>query len=126
MYAFGTTQGCVKCHASTVNPQWMNPDVTVAYSFARPILNVTDPSSSLFAAYAGNNHCNDPACQVPSNVAVVQSLLAQWAAVEISQAAGGLPPSDGEALPNPPYYTATTHSRDLAVDHGLDSGCPAF
>jgi hypothetical protein len=107
LHSFGQSAGCIKCHGASVNPQWMNPDINIAYSFARPILNVNDPANSLFAAYAGNNHCNDPVCNVPSNVPIVQDLLAQWAAVELSQATNGLPPSGGTTLANPPYYTAT-------------------
>ncbi len=106
MYAFGQTQGCVKCHGKSVNPLWMSSNLSTAYSFARPFVDFNNPSASVFAVNAGNNHCGDPVCAVPANVAVVQDLLAQWAAVELNQT-GGPPAGGGSTLPTPPFATAT-------------------
>ncbi|MGZ3721509.1 MAG: hypothetical protein ACXVA9_01180 [Bdellovibrionales bacterium] len=107
VYAFGQIQGCVKCHSTNVNPQWMNPNISTAYSFARTLLNVPDPGNSIFATYVANNHCNDPICADPNNIPVMQDLLAQWATVEVSQTSGGQTVTDGLPLSNPPYVTAT-------------------
>jgi hypothetical protein len=107
VYAFGHIQGCAKCHSYNVNPQWANNDLLSAYSVARPLLNVTDPNNSIFATYVANNHCSDPICADPANIPIMQDYLAQWANVEQSQTAGGLPSTVGLALGSPPYVTAT-------------------
>src|SRR5437868_7217020 len=107
VYAFGRIQGCVKCHGSNVNPQWMNSDLQAAYSVARPLLNVTDPNNSIFATYVANNHCSDPVCANPNNIPVMQDYLSQWANVELSQTAGGQASTIGLTLASPPYVTAT-------------------
>lgn len=106
VYTWGKTQGCVNCHDSAVNPLWMHPDVSIAYSFARPLLLVTNPPASRFATYAGNNHCNNPICAGTANVAVVQDLLTQWATVEMGQGAGVTTGTNGTPLANPAYVTA--------------------
>src|SRR4051812_41281409 len=62
MYSFGAAQGCITCHSVTVNPRWMATDVKTAYAFARPFLDMNNPSASIFAVYAGNNHCNNAIC----------------------------------------------------------------
>jgi hypothetical protein len=114
VYAFGQIQGCVKCHYSNVNPQWMNADLATAYSFARPLLNVADPANSIFATFVANNHCNDPVCADPNNIPTMQDLLSQWATVENSQTSGSAPVTTGLPLSNPPYVTAT-----VAIPAGL-------
>ena len=85
----------------------MNPDLTTAYSFARPLLNSNDPGSSIFATYVSNGHCNDPVCEDPANVPIMQDLLSQWATVEVSQTSGAQVPTAGSTLANPPYVTLT-------------------
>jgi hypothetical protein len=104
MYAFGQTQGCVMCHASDVNPQWMNPDINAAYGFAKNLVDFSNPTASVFATFVGNNHCSNVICANPANDAVVQSLLAQWAAIEVQQ---GSSISNGATLANPPFVTQT-------------------
>lgn len=104
IYSFGQSQGCVACHGRTVNPQWMSSDLETAYSFARPKLDVNNPTGSIFATYVANNHCGNPICADPANVPVVQDLLAQWAAVEYAHNGQQ---TGGTTLPNPPYVTAT-------------------
>jgi len=106
VYAFGMSANCVKCHATTVSPRWMSPDINAAYDFARPLVDFTNPTASIFALYAGNNHCLDPVCQVPANDAVIQGLLTQWAEIEINQGSGaGLPQVGGSTLATPTYVT---------------------
>ncbi len=107
VYSFGQNQGCVNCHAGKVNPLWMNPDPAVAYSFARPFVDFANPTASVFATYVGNNHCNDPICNNKANIPVMQSLLSQWALIEIQQGTGGTSTGAGSTLLNPPYVTAT-------------------
>jgi hypothetical protein len=107
MYSFGTNQGCINCHNVTVNPLWMASDIGTAYSFARPMLDVNNPSGSIFATYAGNNHCNNPICANKANVPVVQGLLTQWAEVEINIGTGGIPVTGGTTLANPAFVTQT-------------------
>ena len=122
VYAFGQTQGCVKCHSANVNPQWMNPTVATAYSFAKPLLNINDPGSSIFATFVANNHCSDPICADPNNIPVMQDLLAQWATVEQSQSANNTPVTAGLPLSSPPFVTAS-----VAIPAGLPTiaGTPA-
>ncbi len=107
VYNFGKTAGCVKCHGGSVNPQWLNANPATAYSFARPLVNMANPTASTFVTYVSNNHCNDSACRNSANTSVINDLLLQWAAIEINQASNGLPVSDGTTLPNPPFVTAT-------------------
>lgn len=107
MYSYGAKQGCIKCHSGNVNPLWMDPDVNVAYSFARPFLDTGNPSGSIFATYVANNHCNDPVCADPTQVPIVQGLLTQWAEVEINIGTGGIPTVGGTTLANPSFVTAT-------------------
>jgi hypothetical protein len=105
VYAFGQTQGCISCHNSFVNPQWMSSDLRTAYNFAKPLLNMADPGNSIFSVYVANGHCGQAICQDQNNVATMQDLLLQWAAVEINETGGT--PSGGSTLPNPPFVTAT-------------------
>jgi hypothetical protein len=108
VYAFGQTQGCVQCHSGAVNPQWMNADLATAYSFARPLLNVNDPTNSIFATYVANDHCNNPICANSANIPTMQDLLSQWATVELSQTGENYTSvAAGSAMPDPPYVTAT-------------------
>lgn len=107
VYNFGKTVGCVKCHGGSVNPQWLNSDPGTAYSFARPLVNMANPTASTFVIYSSNNHCNDSACRNPANSPAMNDLLLQWAAIEINQSSNGLPVSDGTTLPNPPFVTVT-------------------
>lgn len=107
VYAFGQMQGCVKCHSANVNPQWMNPDLTLAYTFAKPLLNIDDPTNSIFATYVANNHCNDSICADSNNITVIQDLLSQWALVEKSGDSGSQTTSEGLPLSSPVYKTAT-------------------
>lgn len=106
VYSFGHSKACVKCHGASVNPMWLNSDVRMAYSFARPFLDVANPSASTFATYVSNRHCNDAACSDPANVAPMQDALFQWAEVELSEAGGSLPGSaTPTTLANPPFVT---------------------
>jgi hypothetical protein len=108
VYTFGQQQGCVTCHSSRVNPQWMNGDIRAAYAFARPFLDPNDPASSAFASYAANGHCGDPICMNAANVSLMRDQLQAWANVELDEANNtGLPPAPGLTLANPPYVTAT-------------------
>ncbi len=108
VYAFGRTQGCVRCHGLSVNPLWMNDNVRTAYSFARPFIDFNNPTTSALATYTGNNHCNDPVCAVAANVSVMQDLLLQWSTVELSQNANtGGPTGGGQTLATPAFVTAT-------------------
>jgi hypothetical protein len=136
VYAFGQNQGCVKCHGRSVNPQWLNPTIGTAYSFARPFVDFNDPTTSVIATNAGNNHCGDPVCADPANVAVMQDLLLQWATIERSLSEeNNPPPSGGTTLPNPPVRTATmaipaslpliTASRPAVIRFDLSALTPA-
>lgn len=108
LYAWGQAQNCTKCHADKVNPLWMNANIDTAYRLARPLVDMNNPSASLFATFASNNHCLDPICAAPASKAVVQDLLAQWAGVENTGGDAPPPPSgSGTTLPNPPYYTVS-------------------
>lgn len=108
VYTFGQQQGCISCHATRVNPSWMNGDLRTAYDYARPFLDPNDPASSSFASYAANGHCGDAICMDAANVSVMQDYLQQWANVELDEANNnGLPPAPGLTLSNPPYVTAT-------------------
>ncbi len=108
LFAWGQAQNCTKCHADRVNPLWMNSNPNTAYAFARPLVDMNNPTASLFATYASNNHCLEAICAVAANKAAVQDLLTQWAAVENTGGDAPPPPSgSGSTLPNPPYYTVT-------------------
>lgn len=107
IYAFGQQNGCVTCHASRVNPQWQNPNVELAYQFARPFVDFANPVASIFASYVSNNHCNNPICNNPNNESVMQSLLTQWALIEVQQGSSTSGAVAGSTLANPPYVTAT-------------------
>lgn len=86
LYSWGQAQNCVKCHADKVNPYWMNPNVNTAYNFARSLVDMNNPTASIFATYASNNHCLESLCANAANKAAVQDLLTQWAAVENTEA----------------------------------------
>lgn len=105
LYSFGQSHGCMTCHSSRVNPRWLDSNVTTAYGFARPLVDFTNPTASVFANYAGNNHCNSPSCNTPANVAVMQSLLSQWAEIEIQQGSSTIPLPSGTTLSNPAFVT---------------------
>lgn len=107
VYYYGQIQGCVRCHGSRVSPNWMSSNIDLAYAVARPLLDINNSSVSVFAYYAGNNHCNDPVCADPANVAVMQGYLQQWAATEVIVAGGGSQPVTGGPLPNPTYVTVS-------------------
>lgn len=106
VYAFGQSQGCVNCHQARISPNWLSTNLEQAYSVARLRLDVNNPSVSSFAYYAGNNHCNNPICADPANVTVMQELLTQWAATEITVAGGANQPTTGGPLANPSFVTA--------------------
>ncbi len=106
VYAFGQTHGCVKCHANRVSPKWANEDVKVAYDFARPFVDFANPVASIYASYVSNNHCGDPICADPSNEAVMQNLLTQWALIEVQQGGSTGGSIAGATLPNPPYVSS--------------------
>ncbi len=107
IYQFGKANGCVNCHAGQVNPQWMNPDVKLAYQYARPFIDFSNPTASVFASYVSNNHCNNPICNNPSNVAVMQTLLTQWALVELQQGSSNTGSILGSSLATPSFVTGT-------------------
>lgn len=106
LYSFGQSKNCVKCHENSVNPLWMNSNIAVAYNFARPLVDMSHPTASIFATYASNNHCLDPICADPASKAIVQELLTQWASVENSGGNNVAPVTGaGTTLPNPSYVT---------------------
>ncbi len=107
LYAFGQENGCNSCHANRVNPNWATADVELAYQFARPYVDFANPTASVFSSYVANNHCNNPICNNPNNVGVMQSLLTQWALIEVQQGSSTAGAIAGSTLPNPPYVTGT-------------------
>jgi hypothetical protein len=107
VYSYGKTQGCVKCHGNTVSPAWDSSNITAAYYLARPLLDVNNPTGSVFASYAGNGHCADPVCSDPAQTAIMQDLLSQWAAVEINQGSSITGATSGSTLANPAFVTAS-------------------
>lgn len=106
VYAFGQSQGCVKCHGATVSPLWLSTNLSFAYSLAASMVDFNNPAASIFALYSGNNHCNDPACQNTSNVSVMQNNLTQWASVEALIHGDSPPITSGTTLANPAFVTA--------------------
>lgn len=107
VYAFGTAQGCVNCHANRVSPAWMNSDTTMAYGLARNLVDFNNPTASLFATYVANNHCGNAICSDPANIPVMQQALTSWAQAEIILAGGGAPVTRGTTLAKPTYATET-------------------
>lgn len=111
-YTFAKNQGCVKCHASIVHPNFAAPDVTFAYSEAKgnqigstvPLIDFSNPDSSIIITYAGNSHCNDTPCANPANSDVVKGLLESWAAAEMASSGGG---GGGGSSPKANYMTTT-------------------
>ncbi len=107
-YNFANTQGCVNCHGTTVSPQFALTDVAQAYLNAKSrfnsqaLIDFTNPTSSPFIIYAGNNHCSDTPCSNPANGQVVQGLLQTWASAELAApvVGGGMStPPLGMAMP---------------------------
>ena len=111
-YAFAKSQGCVKCHESSVSPYFASADINVAYQFARGfrngsktirLIDFENPVASTFIDYAGNAHCSDTPCSDPDIRPVAQSALEMWAASEIAVGRGG------SAIPIkvPKYFTGS-------------------
>lgn len=106
-YSFANSQGCVKCHGSIVSPKFASPDFNEAYAQARgneigstkPLIEFASPNASIFAVYAGNSHCGDAPCSNPANTAVVQGLLATWAAAELAGGSNTPTQTGGSAPP---------------------------
>ncbi len=97
-YAFAKSQGCVKCHESSVSPHFASLDINEAYRSARGFRNGSTtiklidfdlPAASIFIDYAGNSHCSDTPCSDPDIRPIVQDVLEMWAASEIAVGRGG-------------------------------------
>jgi hypothetical protein len=105
LYAFVNAQGCVKCHASVVHPNFAASDATVAYAQAKgmqigsslPLIDFANPAASIFITYAGNSHCGDTPCSNPAVRPAVQAALVAWANAELASSAP--PVSNGPAAP---------------------------
>jgi hypothetical protein len=106
-----------------ISPKFAAADSSFAYSEARPLLNTSNPASSVFAAYAGNGHCNDTPCSNPGNTAIVQPLIDAWALAEKGTPTGG---SGGPTIPMPKYLSASvTLPNTIAnYDAAANAGTP--
>lgn len=111
-YAFAKSQGCVKCHESSVSPHFASLDINEAYRSARGFRNGSTtvklidfdmPVASTFIDYAGNSHCSDTPCSDPDIRPAVQNALEMWAASEIAVGRGGAP----IPVKVPKFYTAS-------------------
>ena len=111
-YAFAKSQGCVKCHESSISPHFASLDINEAYLAARGFRNGSTtiklidfdlPVASTFVDYAGNSHCSDTPCSDPDIRPLVQDALEMWAASEIAVGHGG------SAIPQkvPRFFTAS-------------------
>lgn len=111
-YAFAKSQGCVKCHESSVSPHFASKNINEAYRSARgfrngsttvKLIDFDTPVTSIFIDYAGNSHCSDTPCSDPDIRPVVQGALEMWAASELAVGRGG------SAIPAkvPKFFTAS-------------------
>ena len=107
-YQFTQTQNCAMCHGHFQVPLFAVADPAAAYQAAIGLLNKTDPANSLFASYAGNNHCGQTICSDAAVVPTVKMYMQQWAAAEN----GG-----GTSVPTGPKYL----TGEVAVPANLPS-----
>src|SRR5689334_19063465 len=77
VYPYVTSVGCATCHANgpTAAVDWFaSPSLATAFQTASPKVNVSDPSSSLFAIRVSDNHCGFPSTCGISNSAMLSAI----------------------------------------------------
>lgn len=107
-YPFAVTN-CAQCHNGSVSgaPAFASSDVNTAYAAALPLANLSTPSMSTIATYAGNGHCGVSNCQ--NNSAAAISAISAWAlAAAASNAPSGPSAAQISAFQTTYYPFATT------------------
>lgn len=126
-YKFTQEQNCKMCHATTISPYFASADLNTAYSFAKQLVDFTQPDQSKFIKYAGNSHCGAAPCSNPANSDVVKNLILQWATAEVGDGTTGIQHYTTATLPIPNPLAAITAARPSVMRFELKSfGIPAL